>query len=1407
MPAIICSGAIKDKVPTNLKCLEISTLRPKTNLQSIYIQGEVVKRYKLFDNKADPPLLKIDIKDSKNPDRVHYFFAFGQVASDLDVCSAGDTLVFMKFEIEKCPGHYDKDYQIIADDRGKLESLVWIFKQEKQDTNTASVATRQLTKPLSPKLKYNYKPLSSLEVNTIVDVYGVVKFFKPPVPTKGRDYMYILSLTDESLENPDDKIKCNIFCKDPENVPKYEVGDIVRFHRLKVQSYQGSKQGYNGPAFQWLMFHESLDNCQSSCPTYTFEQQDRDRVQALLEWWSQSGKCIDNETKTLSQVQIKSYFNLVCQVIRVCDVPSETCKLLTVWDGTKFEGPLKKAEEEKFDETVLEDENLMTASKGYAVDVFLYDNHADSSVVIRPGNYILLVNLHAAVVSGLVELTLHTGTSFGRRLEVLYDGSPHALKLKAVLDPLVDKGNNLKDVSADKECSSKDSLINKGHNSKDNLDKGHHSKDDSRDKGGNSKDDKGQNSKDDLVDQAHNTKNDLVDKGSNSNDSADKAHISNNDSVKNGCHLMDIAPKGCNSKDSVDKGHNSNGNSSHVQSQKGIPMKTQHRKREREKQKDDEIPSKMPVTDINTDAAEILNNTNNNQQNIEEIDAEAIIVVESSDDSLSQSILHPTTSKYEAQSPSVLLPATPKADADTSSKDSDCVVVEDGGEMGKECVALGASAEADSRVIAADRVIPADSRVIPADNRVISGGSRVIPADSRAIPADSRVIPADSRVITADNSNRQNKDITPGQAAESVLTDGRNQEVATHDVAGSNLVLQTSLPQHEEDEDSSILLSSASVCLSAEEDSGNVVPAERLVEANGNHDIPHVVGANGSQDITYPHVVGANGNQNTTYPHVVGANVNQNTTYQHVVGANGNQNTTYPHVVGANVNQNTTYPHVVGANGNQNTTYPHVVVAKCNQDIAYAQVADANGNENTTNPHVVCVNGNESNIPSIVGNKQDNTCLSFSNDFPLHEDLAHQSSEVDDSESYTTAPSPGHSQSTQESALDFGQTYTVEEACSYLQQEAQRQAGLYLVESGSYLTHDPQSEAGSYLTHDPQSEAGLYLCHEQSETGSYLGHESHSETGLYLSHDSQGGTGSFLVHSSQSDTESYLGHDSQSQTRSYLGHDPQTEAGLYLTHESQREAGSYYGHAAQGEAASQNLYSPHDIHMLNSFQLNFDSASFSQGAHHEYQTMAPDHFTPGTVVQGSSESDHENAARCMLKTASIIRDHPHVPISTLQQVLSAGEMSKFRVQARVADYSPKPTCATDIVHLLCFACFQAESASQSLTWSQTNQLYCSECSSVPRPLKPTIIIKFILTDGHNSIEASLWDKNAVQFFKGICPQDILSDAQSFHSIQRSLIDLCPPGSRLEERPLLECCVLAYQSQGSMVYQIFDTVLV
>ncbi|GFN94992.1 protection of telomeres protein 1 [Plakobranchus ocellatus] len=296
---------------------------------------------------------------------------------------------------------------------------------------------------------YNYRILSEVKVNSIVDVYGVVKFVKPTVKGKGSDYYCVVGLVDPSLSTrEEEKLTCVFFNREHDKLPEVQEGDVLRLHRLKIQSYQGGKQGYNGPGFQWLAFHRSLDSITFSSAFYTFEDQDKETVTELFDWWSKicdqeitslpATKNSGNQRITFADVLPKRYFDIVCQVVQVCVLDPGICRLIRVWDGTKFEGHVKDVADGELNNSLIEDKLLVEASRGLTIDIFLFDDHAKDSDCIKPEDYLLLTNVHSAVVSGLVEMTIHGGgLNFGRGFQVLSVNDLEIQALKARLNPIV----------------------------------------------------------------------------------------------------------------------------------------------------------------------------------------------------------------------------------------------------------------------------------------------------------------------------------------------------------------------------------------------------------------------------------------------------------------------------------------------------------------------------------------------------------------------------------------------------------------------------------------------------------------------------------------------------------------------------------------------------------------------------------------------------------------------------------------------------------------------------------------------------------------------------------------------------------------------------------------------------------
>ncbi|RUS88935.1 hypothetical protein EGW08_003271 [Elysia chlorotica] len=456
MPAQIIFGPVKDKIPQERIPLQIHSIA-STDVVGKYAFLKIKHRYKHQVCRVNR--LKMLLEDRVG--HVIDFFALGKVADDLQDSEKGDMLLCLEFELEECPGHCQRPYQIIADDTGTRKSSIWISKPLSRpassftthDTDTPHVQVGKISDSKDEKnqhQKYNYRPLSEVKINTVVDVYGVVKFAKPPIKGKGSDYSCVIGITDPSLFKGDEKLTCIFFNREPDNLPKVDEGDVLRLHRLKIQTYQGGKQGQNGPGFQWLAFHKSIDSRTSSSASYTFEDEDKRQANNLLNWWSklcQNGMNSVESPMTnvnpLSKIKPRDYFDLVCQVVRVCELEPDVCRLIRVWDGTKSQMQLKEISEGELNQSLREDCSIVNASMGLCVDIFVFDNHAQESSHVKPGDFLLLTNVHSSVVSGLVELTIHGGGHrYNRGIKILPLDSMPAQILKLKLSEISHNSNN-----------------------------------------------------------------------------------------------------------------------------------------------------------------------------------------------------------------------------------------------------------------------------------------------------------------------------------------------------------------------------------------------------------------------------------------------------------------------------------------------------------------------------------------------------------------------------------------------------------------------------------------------------------------------------------------------------------------------------------------------------------------------------------------------------------------------------------------------------------------------------------------------------------------------------------------------------------------------------------------------------
>jgi hypothetical protein len=99
-----------------------------------------------------------------------------------------------------------------------------------------------------------------------------------------------MSLVDETLPF-DEHIAFNVFSSKQEDLPQAKTGDIIRFHRVQVKKFNAKFQGVGNSKHgcSWVVFPmNELDALSISSNTFTFNDEDKNKVTKLREWWNNS---------------------------------------------------------------------------------------------------------------------------------------------------------------------------------------------------------------------------------------------------------------------------------------------------------------------------------------------------------------------------------------------------------------------------------------------------------------------------------------------------------------------------------------------------------------------------------------------------------------------------------------------------------------------------------------------------------------------------------------------------------------------------------------------------------------------------------------------------------------------------------------------------------------------------------------------------------------------------------------------------------------------------------------------------------------------------------------------------------------------------------------------------------------
>ncbi|KAK3238196.1 hypothetical protein CYMTET_51776, partial [Cymbomonas tetramitiformis] len=214
--------------------------------------------------------------------------------------------------------------------------------------------------------QYTYPTLQAActALGTQQNVYGCLVDCSETKATQGTDLMCTMTIVDSSTycvhDGGTSGLDVRLFFSKEEDRPhpRARCGDIIRFHRLKVESYKGtcSLVGKVGKYCHFLMFDGACETetpYQASSPTYTLTNVDKISLERLRTWIRSLNLSSLHTNQLLLQTkhsqylrEIKDitgeeYFDIIGKVLHVGEYCGTSksgaqtkCKIIHLWDGS-----------------------------------------------------------------------------------------------------------------------------------------------------------------------------------------------------------------------------------------------------------------------------------------------------------------------------------------------------------------------------------------------------------------------------------------------------------------------------------------------------------------------------------------------------------------------------------------------------------------------------------------------------------------------------------------------------------------------------------------------------------------------------------------------------------------------------------------------------------------------------------------------------------------------------------------------------------------------------------------------------------------------------------------------------------------------------------------------------------------
>ncbi|XP_048463934.1 protection of telomeres protein 1 isoform X4 [Rhincodon typus] len=442
---------IEAQFPSHVQRIEFEKLQLFSAYDDKYVEGTILMKYPPHELGTGEKAFKMVLEEStarqpmSNLSTINTF-VFGKLVDDCEhTLKQGDKVVLSKFQVTKsASASKDGRHLLQLELSEETGAMVFVYaKSVKEPAAASNVGLPIIERPKLRMHDYTYVPLNEIKGGVTINVYGVVKFFKPPYPSKGTDFCSTVTIVDPSNA----RLNCVLFNGNADLLPKiYKVGDVVRFHRIKIQEFNKELQAINAPGFSALTFDGTPGaplKPRTTSRSYQFTSTDQRTVEELRRW-ANADLSIHRPTVKLSEVKPADYFDLTCQLIAKAEV-DRSAVLLKVWDGTKYPHPLWQV---PVDENTLEGDpaDIHRLCK-LTVDVLVYDNHIGAANSLKVGMYLTIHNLHAKLATSStekpssshdavpeMEFHLHGGTSYGRGITVLPGDCSDVQQLKQSLE-------------------------------------------------------------------------------------------------------------------------------------------------------------------------------------------------------------------------------------------------------------------------------------------------------------------------------------------------------------------------------------------------------------------------------------------------------------------------------------------------------------------------------------------------------------------------------------------------------------------------------------------------------------------------------------------------------------------------------------------------------------------------------------------------------------------------------------------------------------------------------------------------------------------------------------------------------------------------------------------------------------